>query len=326
MSAITETASAERAPVELKPRGIGELLDAAVKVVVRHRRALFGAVLVVIVPAQILSLVVTSSTYPETSTYFDTVTATGDEAATFAIGQIVVGLITFLMTLVAVGACYRALVEGYLGGSPGWRESVGFAFRRIHSVLWITIIYSLACLIGFVLLILPFFWVAVAFSLVLAVHFSEGLKGFKAMGRSANLVSGRWWATFGLLLVAVILYFVLSWIIQFGITLPVAAAADDSAVAFFAANAIASTISATLTIPFLAAVVALSYFDLRIRKEGLDLEVLASRIGIRHDAHPATTTRPAAAGPQPASDRPEAPGWTPPPSPSSTGTAPSGEG
>ena len=46
------------------------------------------------------------------------------------------------------------------------------------------------------------------------------------------------------------------------------------------ANAIATGIAAVLTTPFTAAVTALIYFELRVRKEGFDLALLAQRMGV----------------------------------------------
>jgi hypothetical protein len=49
----------------------------------------------------------------------------------------------------------------------------------------------------------------------------------------------------------------------------------------------AGIVSGILTTPFIAAILAVIYFDLRVRKEGLDLELLAQGVGIeRRQAAP----------------------------------------
>jgi hypothetical protein len=45
------------------------------------------------------------------------------------------------------------------------------------------------------------------------------------------------------------------------------------------ADAVGQTASAALTTPLSAAVLTVLYFDLRVRKEGFDLELMARRLG-----------------------------------------------
>ena len=46
------------------------------------------------------------------------------------------------------------------------------------------------------------------------------------------------------------------------------------------ADAVGQTVSSALTTPLSAAVLTVLYFDLRVRKEGFDLELLARRLGV----------------------------------------------
>lgn len=67
------------APPQLRPLGLGEILDVSIKICVRHWRTLIKIVLVVTVPVQLLSLVVLVSTAPDSlseTDYLDTATGT----------------------------------------------------------------------------------------------------------------------------------------------------------------------------------------------------------------------------------------------------------
>jgi len=77
------------------------------------------------------------------------------------------------------------------------------------------------------------------------------------------------------------------------------------------ADAIGQTLSSALTTPLSAAVLTVLYFDLRVRKEGFDLELLARRLGVE----PGTFTGPEIMppGPPPVDSDDQPPFWPPPP-------------
>ena len=104
-----------------------------------------------------------------------------------------------------------------------------------------------------------------------------------ALRRSFGLVKGRWWKVCVTLLVGVLLVSFLGGIIQ-GILLvvPSLLAEGNDAVAAFS-SVVANTLGGVLTTPFTAAIVALIYFDQRVRKEGFDLQLLAEGMGTERD-------------------------------------------
>src|SRR5207248_10408164 len=75
-------------------------------------------------------------------------------------------------------------------------------------------------------------------------------------------------------------------------------------------NVISQTLTKVLTTPFVAAFVTVLYFDLRVRKEAFDLQLLAQRIGVEPppEALP-LITQPAPL--HPSGEQP--PVWPPPP-------------
>ena len=67
--------------------------------------------------------------------------------------------------------------------------------------------------LGFIALILPGIWLVMVWSVAVPALMFEHVGGFKALGRSFDLVRGRWWATFAALLVAVIMLFVVLFVV-----------------------------------------------------------------------------------------------------------------
>ena len=55
---------------------------------------------------------------------------------------------------------------------------------------------------------------------------------------------------------------------------------ETSSTVAIALTSLVSIISSVITTPFMAAVLVLIYFDLRVRKEGFDLELLSQGVGI----------------------------------------------
>ena len=105
------------------------------------------------------------------------------------------------------------------------------------------------------------------------VLLGENLRGSKAIGRSRALVRGRWWPCAGVLVLA----FLLAGIVDFAIVFVVLAAIVDSSgndSVLFIEEGVTSLIASTLVLPFHVAVTTVLYIDLRVRKEGFDIQLL----------------------------------------------------
>ena len=75
---------------------------------------------------------------------------------------------------------------------------------------------------------------------------------------------------------------------------------------------VGGTVGSALTTPYSAAVVTLVYFDLRVRKEGLDLQLIAEGAGVERDPD-APLPAPLVADEYTPEERAQAPYWPPPP-------------
>lgn len=299
----------ERRPMDQRPRGMREILDASFRFVLRHWRPLVIAVLFAVVPLQVLTVLVTSASLPEgagdNAQIAESVRSGGD-VGVFSAGVITVVLLNALTVLLGTAACFKAVADAYLGRRPTWRGSLRFALERLVPVLGLSILYVLGVVLGLLALVLPGIWLAVAWAIsypALLVE-EQGVPG--ALKRSFWLVRRRWWPTFGVVLAGLVLVAIISSIVQFALLVP--SLFVDSLLAYFVLSAVAGVAGYAVSTPLQAAIITLTYFDLRIRKEGLDLEQLVERL----DEDPPGAGRRRVGGSQ---SPPASRGTTPPHSP-----------
>ena len=330
---------------ELRPLAVGEIIDVAIKIWRRHLPTLARIVFVVVAPVQILSAVVAASVTPS-DTGFETVGPDGEVTvdtgalAAWVAGTVTAQLLAALAVLIASAAVVRAVSTAYLGGTPEWKESLRAVSGRLGSLIWLAFLMVAGLGLALLALVVPFFWLGVSWSLAFPVLIAEGLRGTGALGRSFRLVKGRWWPTFGALVLAFMLQFFVDLVLH--LPLGLLFVIDGDSLAGLAVSTVVSIISSVLTTPFMAAVLVLIYFDLRVRKEGFDLQLLSQGVGLPGptvpDSPPWTRAPqwpppgggwPTPTDPPPAPSPPAPPPGAPPPGPAwgpppSDGTPPEG--
>ena len=291
---------------QLRPLGVGEILDVAIKIFWRHKATLLRIVLVVVAPVTVLTNLIQFSALPDENG-FDESASNGDVSLAVT-GFLASALLGWIGSTVATAACFKAVGEAYVGEPPSWRSSLRFVARRLHSVLWLVFLTGLVTGVGILLCIVPGVYFAVAFSVVMPVLLLEGLRGRKAMGRSRQLIRGRWWAAAAILLVGWILTGIVSGVIQGVVTAVTFTDTGNGTFVAFLVTTLGAVTAAVITTPFKAAYTSVLYFDLRVRKEAFDLQLLAQQIGVEP---------PAGLGPAPIEEPPDAgerpPFWPPPP-------------
>jgi hypothetical protein len=311
-------------PPKLRPLSVGEVLDVAIKIYFRNARTLFAIVVVVVAPLQLLSAFVTTSAESQGPAFIvnettGEVTIEWDRLWLYVTASAVIVVFSFIAATFAIGACFKAVSDAYLGARPTPRQSLAFALRKVHSIMWITVLGAFLAFLGVLLCIVPGIWLYVAFAVAVPALLMEDVRGRRALGRSRRLVKGRWWPTFGILILGGLLAGIVSAAISAALEVLVLADPGSEVVAVVL-RTIGGTVAGTLATPFQAAFVTVLYFDLRVRREGFDLQLLAERIGLTRPPEggfrPAPTSlpppppAPAAAG---EGDGEQPPYWPPPP-------------
>ncbi len=315
------TAEAAAVP-RLRPLGIGEILDVGIKIYWRNAWTLFRIVVFVVLPAQIVVNLVQVSAAPSDATYTfndrgtNALTFSQAETGTYFAGFLVALIVGALAGKLAQAASFRAVADAYLGERPDWKTSIAFALRRLHVVVAASILIGIAVGLGTIACFIPGIYLWAAFYVAIPVVLLEGQGPIAAMGRSRSLVDGRWWSTFGVALVGYVFASVISLVLVGLVTaLFLSGTSSHSVVGFIVATA-SSTIASVITTPLTAAFATVLYIDLRVRKEGFDLLLLAQRMGVEPSAGAAAQSvdplLPAAPA-YPAEGEEQPPYWPPPP-------------
>ena len=169
-----------------------------------------------------------------------------------------------------------SLVDAYVGQPIDWVASIREAGGRLGALLWLAILWAVLVFAGLIAFILPGIWLIVVWSVSVPALMFEHVGSFKALGRSFDLVRNRWWATFAEMLVAIIMVAIVTFVIGFVITEITKGLEVGSIGGWLAFSWLSSVLSGLITFPFVSAVIAVIYIDLRVRKEALDIELLAS--------------------------------------------------
>jgi hypothetical protein len=307
----------------LRPLDIGQTVDAAVNLYSKNATKLWTLVAIVIIPIQALVVIIRRVTLPSGvfvhngSLY--TFGSTSNSA--YNIGLLLAAVLGLFGYLLATGAVVRLQLDAYLGTPTDIRSSIDYALgrHRLLSLLWVGIIATVMIGVGLVLLIIPGIYLFVALAFAIPVLMLEGSRGMAAISRSMSLVSGRWWPTFGRLLVGLILYIVAVFIV--GVIGSAISHGVSSVSLYLIINCVVGIIISVFLAPFIAALINVTYIDLRVRKEGADHTALTSGstpTGTPRGVEPLPGQAPAP-GPGPAAAPPEAepPASQPPPSPGS---------
>ena len=262
-----------------RPLSIGETLDLALRICVRRFRPLVKTVFFIVAPVSLVTSVVELWVLPagflnqggSGSTNHVTM---GDLRSAVG-GLALITLLGALGSLLASAACFRIVADACLGRTTDWTVSVRYALARLPAVLWVTLLEALAILVGLVFCVLPGLWLAVMFSVAVPALLTEGHRGPQALGRSRALVKGRFWPVVGTLIVGT----VVAGVVSIGIT-SIGAPADPTTSIGFVIQWAVQTGASTLATPIVAAVTTVLYLELRVRKEGLDLNGLAKELGV----------------------------------------------
>jgi MFS family permease len=295
--------------IDLRPLQLGELLDRAF-VLYRHRFVLFVGIL--LLPHCILlvgNLLVQA--------YFNPVmdprgrqAMSPSAAAALASTNFLLLILYLIVYIFALGAATCAISDVYLNRPMTIRGAYGklkgrvgsliglfFAlgtlafFLFVGAVMLVTVLAgamtllgpapgAVAAILGSLGVIVVAVWVLLRFALAVPVVVLERTGVFESLHRSSLLTRGLR----GKVFVAMVLVTLLAYNALILIQGPFAAAVlwftfKVGATPFWlaAANAIAGTAGSVLSGPFVVLVLALFYYDARVRKEALDIRLLLAK-------------------------------------------------
>ncbi len=237
--------------------GLGQILDTAIKLYQANWKTFMGIVAVLVVPFGLIAALV----------------GTTELFGTLVLVAIVEGLV--IQPLIEA-AMAKAAADVYLDREVEVGATYGYVVPLLGSVLWVIILVALAVFGGVFLLLVGAIFFAVRFYFAVVVVVVEGERGTEALRRSWRLVKGSTWRVLGIIIVVLII----SGIVSLILAVPFTILTEATQVLAFAI--LGDVLASVVVAPFTAIAFILLYFDLRIRKEGYDLEVLAHDLGSGH--------------------------------------------
>jgi hypothetical protein len=257
----------------------GDIVDEAIGLYRRNFRLFLSIGAVVLVPAGVIQLVLAL--------------LAGDAGlGIFNISSLLWWVLSVLVSFVSYVAVISTMA---LAASERWMDrpiTVSEAFRRISerigSLVGLVLLYGTIIVGLFVTIVgIPFaIYLLVSWLLSVQVLLVEGTGIRAALSRSRDLVAGHWWRVVGI----AILLAIIQAIISAFFTLPATIfgvgsvfsdpASSDISPLVIALDSIGTTAGQIVVGPIAYCAYILLYYDLRVRKEGLDIELTAQSLGL----------------------------------------------
>ena len=268
---------------QLRPLGLGEILDGAFTL---YRRQFSSMILTALIPQ--IPIILLYTVWGVFSA-----TMSGD-ASSGAIGagmivMIILGVVlipaALLGAAVGISAITFQVSRAYTGSPVTTRE----ALRRGVEMMWNTLggmmIMGLLIGIGFILCIVPGILAWVATFAVIPAIVLERRGPIEAVERSHALSKNAWLDVFLLLLVVYLITalpgFAVGMFAMLGVGGVMVSGGNESAIAGVqAAVNVLSALVRSLTVPFSMACAVLMYYDRRVRTEALDVQMMAESLGM----------------------------------------------
>ncbi|HEU4587536.1 MAG TPA: hypothetical protein VFS11_02745 [Gemmatimonadales bacterium] len=253
----------------LRPLSLGEILDTSFQVYRRHFAALVPVMLICYGPTVLIDVYVG--------------TAGGTPAHLLL--RLVATLAAIVLGAIGTGATVFIISEGYMGRSIDGREALQRATPFVGRLVLASFAFGLLAGIGTLFFIIPGIIIACGMVLCWPAIVAESLPTADAgLRRSWELTKGSRGRVFLLFLLLALVFMVPVVGIATLLALVVGLVEGASGGALPTATAVITELGVgaveLLIYPFFNCALTIMYYDLRVRREGLDLELLATSLKI----------------------------------------------
>jgi hypothetical protein len=266
------------ADLDLRPRSLGEILDRTFSL---YRQNFLLFVGITALP-QLLTLGLHLG-----QAFWGLGTRGGPRAmqpslAVFWLLSALVGLVVYLVAyLFSQGGTVYAVSDLYLGRST----SIGAALRRMRgevgNLFGVTLLNGLAIFAAFIFLIVPGVYLACRLIVCVPAALLENLGPRDSLERSFKLTqdsAGRSFLIY-LLYLALLYGAVLLFVAPFLFAMALSAKDPAAMQMWLAVSQTGSFVATVLVTPILTIATAVFYYDLRVRKEAFDLQLMMNPVG-----------------------------------------------
>jgi hypothetical protein len=247
---------------DLRPRSASELVDSGFRLLRRHYGAFVTLSAIAYVPTLLLRLAQLSL-----AGLLPTV-ALGDA---MAVSMVILVLLMIPFYAFTEGALTQLASDAYHTGTADVGAALRRAIPRVAPAAGAFVLTGLAIGAGFIALIVPGLYLLCRLYTALAATVLDRVGPIEAVSRTWSRTRGR----AGHMAATVGLTFLLYFVVFFGATIVAGAATA------FGSPLLGLGVSSVVTVlvyPMVPIVATLLYYDLRIRSEGYDLEVLSGQL------------------------------------------------
>jgi hypothetical protein len=175
---------------------------------------------------------------------------------------------------IAGGATTYAISERYLGNDVTIGESLRLALIRFWTLSVAQIIATIRVMFGLLLFVIPGILWMLSYSLVVPAILVESQKATTSLRRSRDLVKGHRGKVFCVMLIINLLQVILI----FGVNMISRMIFNTQSGSGAVLNSAITNLASIFLTPLAIVATILLYYDMRIRKEGFDLEMLSRAI------------------------------------------------
>lgn len=275
--------------MELRPLSTGEILDRTFSLYRRYFLLFLGISAIPHILVLALNMTQTFLMSAVANRTGPALIHVNGQSPVFPAGPMAAGvgvmLLTLLVSLVAYlltqGATVTAVSEIYLGHTI----TIGESFRRVRGELGtlflVSLLSGLATGAAFILLIIPGIYVMCRLVLCIPAAVIEGLGARDSLERSFGLTKDSAGRAFLILLLYFVLAIGASAMITWPFTIVMVTARNNPEMMLFWTELmqIGAALTTVLVVPVLTIASSILYFDLRIRKEALDLQMMMTPAG-----------------------------------------------
>ncbi|HKU62836.1 MAG TPA: glycerophosphoryl diester phosphodiesterase membrane domain-containing protein [Gemmatimonadales bacterium] len=247
----------------LRPLSVGEILDVSFQLYRRHFAALATVALVCSGFPVLLSLFIEAS-----GGMLQHLWLTGAYYVIFVV-----------LSAIATAATVFIVSESYLGRPLTAGEALSRATPFLWRVIACSILLGMLVMVGFFLFVIPGFILVCGLILSFpALVLEPGTTASAALSRSWALTRGARWRIFGMLVTLFLLLYIPIVALTALAALALPSAPSGAAMTGGLVGVILAGVVQLFLYPLFYCVLTVVYYDLRVRKEGFDLEVLAQTL------------------------------------------------
>ncbi|HUC54657.1 MAG TPA: hypothetical protein VMR90_11445 [Candidatus Cybelea sp.] len=275
--------------LDLRPLSIGELLDRTFSLYRRNFLLFVGIAAIpqlLVLALQLVQIVLmpagSAAARPVISELQNAspVLAAGGAVGIFllAIAAIVVYLVAYLFSQ---GGTVYAVSELYLGRTTTIGQSLSRMRGELLSLFGVVFLNGLVTGLSFLLLIIPGIYMACRLCVCIPAALLEDLGPRDSLERSFGLTKDNAGRAFLIFLLYVVILYAALFLFDIPFGIAIASAAHDPAMVrvWTALMQIGNFVASVLVTPIITIATSIFYFDLRVRKEAFDLQLMMNPLG-----------------------------------------------